>query len=129
MKPEFESEARQLHNQSRKFFDAKYKSHLDGLLDAIQTWFRAWSQDPMNNRLGEDTTRLTKDLLFDAEGDLAFKPHLLSDIRKVILPTLMEKIGYVPIPRIEFVNKNIDLVIENLTLQGRNLLPKCVFSL
>ncbi|OCB90174.1 hypothetical protein A7U60_g2636 [Sanghuangporus baumii] len=124
LKPEFESQAHQLHAESRKFFDAKYKSHLDGLLDAIQTWFRGWSEDPFNKRLGEDATKLTKDLLFNSEGGLAFKSHLLTDIRKVILPALIEKIGYIPIPRVEFVNKNIDVVIENLTLQGRNFLPK-----
>ncbi|KAL5501687.1 hypothetical protein ACEPAH_8947 [Sanghuangporus vaninii] len=124
LKPEFESQAHQLHAESRKFFDAKYKSHLDGLFDAIQTWFRGWSEDPFNKRLGGDATRLMKDLLFNSEGGLAFKSHLLTDIRKVILPTLIEKIGYVPIPRVEFVNKNIDLIIENFTLQGRNFLPK-----
>ncbi|KAL5482543.1 hypothetical protein ACEPAI_9137 [Sanghuangporus weigelae] len=124
LKQEFESEAHQLHAESRKFFDAKYKFHLDGLLDAIQTWFRGWSEDPFNKRLGEDATKLMKDLLFNSEGGLAFKSHLLTDIRKVILPTLIEKIGYVPISRVEFVSKNIDFVIENFTLQGRNFLPK-----
>jgi hypothetical protein len=33
-------------------------------------------------------------------------------------------VGYVPIPRIEYTDENLDLVVENLTLQGRNLFPK-----
>lgn len=48
------------------------------------------------------------------------------DIRRVILPTLVEKVGYVPIPRIEYTDDAIDLIVENLTLSGRNLFPNIV---
>lgn len=34
------------------------------------------------------------------------------------------KVGYVPIPRIEYTDDSLDLVVENLTLEGRNLFPK-----
>lgn len=44
----------------------------------------------------------------------------------MIAPTLIEKVGYVPIPRIEYTDDKMDLVIENLTLQGRNLFPNIV---
>ncbi|KAH9925978.1 uncharacterized protein B0H18DRAFT_1085153 [Fomitopsis serialis] len=66
---------------------------------------------------GTDWARLTKDLLFDGEGSLKFKPELWMDIRKV---------GYVPIPRVEYTDDALDLVIENLALSGRNLLPNLV---
>jgi hypothetical protein len=48
--------------------------------------------DPLNKRFGEDWARLTKDLLFDSEGSLKFKPALWHDIRKVIVPTLVDKV-------------------------------------
>jgi hypothetical protein len=48
--------------------------------------------DRLNERFGEDWARLTKDLLFDSEGSLKFKAHLWNDIRKVILPTLVDKV-------------------------------------
>lgn len=48
--------------------------------------------DPLNVRFGEDWKRLTKDLLFDSEGSLKFKPDLWTDIRKVILPGLIDKV-------------------------------------
>ena len=83
-------------------------------------------EDPLNKRFGEDWARLTKDLLFDVEGSLKFKPHLLSDIRQVILPTIISQVGYIPIPRIEYTDDSLDLVIENLTLSGKNLLPNIV---
>jgi hypothetical protein len=76
--------------------------------------------------LGDDVKRFTKDLLFNSEGNLTFKPHLWDDIRHVLLPTFIKQIGYVPIPRAEFSNPDIDLVIENLILSGPNLFPNVV---
>jgi len=64
--------------------------------------------------------------LFDSEGSLKFKPGLWNDIRRVVLPTLVDRVGYIPIPRIEYTDDSIDLVVENLTLSGRNLFPNIV---
>ena len=53
-------------------------------------------------------------------------PQLWRDVRQVIVPTMIEQVGYIPIPRIEYTDDKMDLVIENLTLQGRNLFPNIV---
>ncbi|KAH9925997.1 uncharacterized protein B0H18DRAFT_359560 [Fomitopsis serialis] len=45
------------------------------------------------------------------------------DIRKVIVPT---RVGYVWIPRVEYTDHALDLVIESLALSGRNLFPNLV---
>lgn len=78
----------------------------------------------------------------DSDGNLKYKEHLIKDLRQVILPALIEKNGYIPIPRIEYTGQYssrrrrhdadlllddmIDVVIENLTLQSANLLPNVV---
>ena len=46
-------------------------------------------------RIGHDSRRTYFSIA------LKFKTHLWSDIRKVILPTLVDKVRYIPIPRIE----------------------------
>ena len=48
--------------------------------------------DPLNKRFGEDWARLTKDLLFDSEGSLKWKPELWMDVRKVILPSMIDQV-------------------------------------
>lgn len=48
--------------------------------------------DPLNKRFGADWARLTKDLLFDDEGSLKFKSGLWMDIRKVILPSIIDQV-------------------------------------
>ena len=76
--------------------------------------------------MGNNFAQLTKDLLFDGQGNLKFKPELWMDIRKVILPSIIKQVGYIPIPRIEYTDDSLDLVIENLALSGRNLFPNIV---
>lgn len=124
LQPQCNDSARKLQDSGRQFYDGKYKSHFDGLFNAIGGFFTAMGDDPLNARFGQDWARLTKDLLFDSEGSLKFKPELWRDIRKVILPAVIDRVGYIPIPRIEYTDDGLDLVLENLTLSGRNLFPK-----
>lgn len=126
LQPQCNTDGRKLRDTGREFYDGKYKDHFDAVFDAIGSFFTAMGDDPLNARFGQDWARLTKDLLFDSEGSLKFKPHLWNDIRKVILPSVVDKVGYVPIPRVEYTDDALDLVIENLTLSGRNLFPNIV---
>ncbi|KZW03262.1 hypothetical protein EXIGLDRAFT_759133 [Exidia glandulosa HHB12029] len=123
LQPQFNNEAHAIRDDSHRFFDEKYKGHKDALLDSVSAWFKAFGDDPLNKRFGEDWSRLTKDLLFDEGGNLTYKASLWNDVRTVILPELARQVGYVPIPRIEYTDNMVDLVLENITLQGRNLLP------
>jgi hypothetical protein len=104
----------------------KYRDHFDNVFQGFGTFVGGIGEDPLNRRLGTDVQRLTKDLLFDAEGKLSFKPELWNDVRSIILPGLIEKIGLVPIPRIEYTDDSLDLVLENLTLSAPNLFPNLV---
>jgi len=64
----------------------------------------------------------------DSDGNLKYKPELWNDVRTVILPTIAKKAGLIPIPRIEYLDEKVEIVIENLTLESQNLLPN-VFEL
>ncbi|KAJ7232032.1 hypothetical protein B0H12DRAFT_1204987 [Mycena haematopus] len=104
--------ARELRDEGRAFYDEKYKGHFDAVIDAASAWFKF--------------ARFTRDFLFDGEGNLQFKKNLWEDVRGVILPTLVDKVGYIPIPRVEYTDDNFDLVVENLTLSGRQLFPNII---
>ncbi|KAI0737543.1 hypothetical protein C8Q80DRAFT_1276300 [Daedaleopsis nitida] len=118
--------ARQLKDSGREFYDGKYKGHFDNLFNSVGEWFRAWSEDPLNKRIGNNFAQLTKDLLFDGDGNLQFKPELWRDVRYEILPAFIDQLGYVPIPRIEYTDEQMDLVIENLALSGKNIFPNLI---
>ena len=92
LEPMCNSEGRKVRDSGRRFYDEKYKAHFDRLFDAIGTWFSAMGEDPLNKRFGDDWARLTHDLLFDSEGSLKFKPDLWMDIRKVIVPSIVDRV-------------------------------------
>ena len=92
LEPRCNSEGVQIRESGRRFYNEKYKTHFDRLFDSIGTWFSAMSDDPLNKRFGDDWARLTRDLLFDSEGSLKFKPELWMDIRKVILPSIVDRV-------------------------------------
>jgi hypothetical protein len=95
LEPACNSEGRQVGDSGRRFYSEKYKAHFDHLFDSIGTWFSSMGEDPLNKRFGDDWARLTRDLLFDSEGSLKFKPELWMDIRKVILPSLVDRVRQV----------------------------------
>jgi hypothetical protein len=124
LQPDSDRAASELTKNGRQYWDGKYRSHFEGVFDRIGTFFGAMGDDVLNKRLGDDLGRLSRDILFDAEGKLTYKPELWQVIRKVILPSIIERVGYVPIPRIEYTDDGMDLVVENLTLSGPNLFLK-----
>ena len=44
----------------------------------------------------------------------------------VFLLLTFAQVGYIPIPRIEYSDESLDLVVENLALSGRNLFPNII---
>jgi hypothetical protein len=92
LEPNCNNGGNQIHNSGCQFYDGKYKKHFDNLFSSVSDWFKAMGEDPTNKCFGEDWVRLTKDLLFDSEGSLKFKPHLCSDIQKVIVLTLVDQV-------------------------------------
>ncbi|KAI0666645.1 hypothetical protein C8Q78DRAFT_994733 [Trametes maxima] len=118
--------ANALRESGRQFYDDKYKSHFDNLFNNVQAWFGAIAEDPLNKQIGNNFAQLAKDLFFDGDGNLKFKPELWADVRQQIIPGFIDQLGYVPIPRIEYTDESVDLVIENLALSGKNLFPNLV---
>ncbi|ORY35471.1 hypothetical protein BCR39DRAFT_460742 [Naematelia encephala] len=119
-------EGQELRDSGKGYFQDKYRGHWENFADQVQLWTTAMADDPLNKRLGDDVKRLTKDLLFNEEGNLTFKPKLWNDIRHIILPMVIKQVGYVPLPRCEYTDDKIDLVIENLILSGPNLFPNVI---
>lgn len=45
---------------------------------------------------------------------------------KLMTTRSLIQVGYFPIPRIEYTDESLDLVVENLALSGRNLFPNVI---
>lgn len=130
MKDDADREARQLRDSGKKFFVAtegrdqgKYKPHVDAIWDELTTFTKGMSEDPLNKKFGDQWQALFKDLIYDQNGSPKFKSHLISDIVQTILPQLLQHVSFVPLPRIEYTDPEVDLVVENIAVAPINLLP------
>lgn len=88
----------------------RYKSHTKRILDEIKFVADQFNQDTQNKAFGESMQKLFNDLGRGPDGTVAFKKHLLKDIRDVILPSILENVSYIPVPRIEVLDPMVDVV-------------------
>lgn len=100
----------QLSDHGRYLLRERYRDHTDRILDEVKFIGDQFAQDPQNKAFGEAVERLFTDLGRDSSGNVSFKPHLLKDLRDVILPGIFENVRYVPIPRIEVSDPMADVV-------------------
>ncbi|KAJ1715563.1 hypothetical protein AFLA70_203g002011 [Aspergillus flavus AF70] len=116
----------QLSDHGRYLLRERYRDHTDRILDEVKFIGDQFAQDPQNKAFGEAVEKLFLDLGRDSSGNVSFKPHLLTDLRDVILPGIFENVRYVPIPRIEVSDPMADVVVENLVVESDNLMPNVV---
>ncbi|KAJ6261970.1 hypothetical protein Dda_2771 [Drechslerella dactyloides] len=118
-----DNEYDELYDHGRFLLRERYRSHTDRLVDELKFLGDQFAQDPQNAQLKNAVTKLLNDLGKDEKGKAVFKKHLVNDITGVIVPGLFESVRYIPIPRIEYSDKQVDVIIENLIVEGDNLMP------
>ncbi|UKZ96794.1 uncharacterized protein TrAFT101_011570 [Trichoderma asperellum] len=123
LEDESTDEWNRLYDKGRYLLREKYRSHTDRVIDEVRFIVDQFEQDPQNKAFGVAVQKLFKDLGNDEHGKPAFKPHLVKDLTEVIIPAIFENIAYVPIPRIEYSDPQVDAVIENLVLESDNFMP------
>lgn len=112
-----------LYDQGNYLLRNKYRTHTDRIFDEIKFLADQFDQDQHNKAFAASLNKLFTDLGNDENGKPTFKPHLIKDLTEVILPALFENIAYIPVPRIEYSDKMVDAVIENLVLESDNFMP------
>lgn len=113
----------ELYDHGNYLLRDRYRNHTDRILDEFKFFGDQFDKDPQNKSFANAMQTLFNDLGNDENGNPTFKPHLVKDLTEVIIPGIFESIRYVPIPRIEYTDKMIDAVVENLVLEGDNLAP------
>ena len=112
-----------LYSQGRYLLRDKYRTHTDRILDEVKFLGDQFDQDKQNRAFRASLEKLFNDLGRDDNGQAAFKPHLVKDLTEVIFPAVLANVSYVPIPRIEYSDPMVDLVIENLVIESDNFMP------
>ncbi|KAK7737810.1 hypothetical protein SLS53_006430 [Cytospora paraplurivora] len=112
-----------LHDHGDYLLRDKYKTHTDRILDEIKFLAGQFDEDAHNTRFAESVNKLFTDLGNDQNGKPTYKPHLVKDLTDVIIPAIFENAAYIPVPRIEYSDNQVDAVIENLVLESDNFTP------
>ncbi|KAH7041424.1 uncharacterized protein B0I36DRAFT_261193 [Microdochium trichocladiopsis] len=123
MEEESNREWDRLYDKGNFLLRNKYKGHTDRIVDEIKFLADQFDQDRQNKAFAAAVEKLFLDLGNDNQGKPTYKPHLVKDLTDVIVPAVLENIAYVPIPRIEFSDHQIDAVVENLVLESDNFAP------
>lgn len=112
-----------LYDQGNLLLRDRYRNHTDRILDEFKFIGDQFDKDRMNQEFGQSVQKLFNDLGHDENGKTVFKPHLLNDLKDIILPAALERIHYIPVPRIAYSDPMVDIVIDNLVIQSRNFMP------
>jgi hypothetical protein len=119
-------EYNQLYDRGQYLLRNRYRDHTDRIVDELNFLARQFDADPMNKRFANSMNKLFNDLGNDENGKPTFKPHLITDLTQVIIPSFLEGVSYVPIPRIEYTDHMMDAIVENLVIESDNLTPNMV---
>lgn len=123
MQDQATEEWNRLYDKGNFLLRERYRNHTDRFIEEVKFLADQYDQDPQNRAFAQSMNKLFNDLGHDANGKPVFKKHLLKDVSEVIAPAIFENIRYVPVPRIEYSDPQVDLIIENLVLEGDNLAP------
>ena len=123
MQDDSTDEWNRIYDRGQFLLRDRYKNHTDRIIDEFKFMADQFDQDPQNKRFATSLNKLFNDLGNDESGKPVFKKHLLTDLSTVILPSAFENVRYIPIPRIEYSDKTIDAIVENLIVESDNLMP------
>ncbi|KAK6512140.1 hypothetical protein TWF481_001031 [Arthrobotrys musiformis] len=112
-----------LYDRGRFLLRERYQDHTDRVVDEFKFLSDQFTQDPQNKQFADSITKFLNNLGKDTNGKAVFKKHLVTDVTTVIIPGFFETVRYVPVPRIEYTDKQFDVIIENLVIEGDNLMP------
>ncbi|KAI9894334.1 MAG: hypothetical protein M1814_003090 [Vezdaea aestivalis] len=112
-----------LYDKGQYLLRDRYRTHTNRIVDEAKFIADQFDADAQNKSFALSLEKLFNDLGNDENGKPAFKPHLIKDLSNVILPSLFESVSYVPIPRIEFSDPTMDVIVENLVIESDNLMP------
>ncbi|KAE8270350.1 hypothetical protein A4X09_0g1991 [Tilletia walkeri] len=120
---EAESDAKALHNKFMTL-NKDLREDLLQLLAQLVDFAVKLAQDEYLNAFIKKIHELFEMFAKTSEGKWGFNMDLWRDASLVVLPTLVTRLGVLPIPRIMYTHPDFDFVVENVALELHNLIPK-----
>lgn len=127
-----DAEAHQLYDRSQELLHAgegKYRSDMEKLFDEVKSFRDAITYDSENRRVIETSKKVFNDVvILDKNGSFrGVRRKVVRDIFDVMLPRFIGEVRYIPLPRIEYQDRDFDLILENVILESGMHLPYTLF--
>jgi hypothetical protein len=118
-----DNRAHELYNRSQELLNVKqdrYRPDVENLFTELRSFIDAIRNDRASLRLVEASKKVYNDIVrTDKYGNFrGFKKRIIWDIIEVIFPKFIEEIKYIPIPRVEYQDRDYDLILENVVLES-----------
>jgi len=120
---DYTDEANALITRGREVFTDKYRTHVSRIGQEVRALFDAMAADPTTDQFTDNLNELVSDLFLDETGKPTVKFDIIKDFAR-LLPVIAEKLEYLPVPRIEGSDDDIDYSFDNMVLRCTNLLPR-----
>lgn len=122
-----DAEAHELYDRSQELLhekEGKYGSDMERLFDEIKSFRDAITYDAENRRVIETSKKVFNDIvILDKNGSFrGVRRKVVRDIFDVMLPRFVGEVRYIPMPRIEYQDRDYDLILENVILESGMLL-------
>ncbi|KAK0490636.1 hypothetical protein IW261DRAFT_1547004 [Armillaria novae-zelandiae] len=137
---DIEQAKKDLRTRWKKFFveDSKWKTHYEAFRNELNAFEAALNQDKDTKRLRDAHVHLGKvveDGLVEAGSEAKAGLHAAMeraswfwrDIFQVYIPRALTFMKGFPIPRTEYVDKDSELVLENLDISSFNIQPSHIY--
>ncbi|KAI5796891.1 hypothetical protein FPQ18DRAFT_255807 [Pyronema domesticum] len=123
-----DNRAHELYNRSQELLNEKqdrYRPDVENLFTELRAFIDAIRNDRESLRLVKASKKVYSDIVrTDKYGNFrGFKKRIIWDIIEVIFPKFIDEIKYIPIPRIEYQDRDYDLILENVVLESEHFLP------
>ncbi|KAJ3162946.1 hypothetical protein HK101_000645 [Irineochytrium annulatum] len=105
----------------------------DGVRQKFHETMNSWKEfvagigeDGTLQKVTDAVTNLTSALVVDRNGQPTFKQALLTDVIHVIIPSIWKSMEVIPIPRVEHLTHEMDVVVEDIMLRTAEICPDAI---
>ena len=117
-----DAEAHEYYDRSKRLLERKsdkYRPHVEAFFNEVNIYITAIQNDRVNRRVVEASKKVFNDLvLVDSKGNCKLRTRVVRDMLDVMLPKLVAEVKYVPLPRIEYQDRDYDVILENIVLES-----------
>jgi len=120
---QFKEDSQDLLDRGREVFTDKHMDNLNNVWRQMVELFEGAARDRTINNFTSNLSELMSDLFLDQYGQPTVKFDIIRDFAR-LLPLIAEKLEYIPVPRLEGSDTEMDYSLDNMVLRCTNLVPR-----